>query len=60
MQLQDDYFAAYRSLKMTRDANSVLVVEFHSNGDRSLSRRKITQSLSMPFTGSPKIERTRS
>src|SRR6266850_4697045 len=32
MQLQGDYFAAYRSLKLTRDANGVLVVEFHSNG----------------------------
>ena len=28
---QADYFAAYRSLKLTRDANGVLVVEFHSN-----------------------------
>lgn len=32
MQLQDDYFAAYRSLKLTRDANGVLVAELHSNG----------------------------
>ena len=32
MLLQDDYFAAYRSLKLTRDASGVLVVEFHSNG----------------------------
>src|SRR3981189_939816 len=32
MLLQDDYFAAYRSLKLTRDANGVLVAEFHSNG----------------------------
>src|SRR5258706_486628 len=32
MQLQDDYLAAYRSLKLTRDASGVLVVEFHSNG----------------------------
>ena len=32
MQLQDDYFAAYRSLRLTRDADGVLVVEFHSNG----------------------------
>ena len=32
MQLQDDYFAAYRNLKLTRDANGVLVAEFHSNG----------------------------
>ncbi len=30
--LQGDYFTAYRSLKMTRDASGVLVVEFHSNG----------------------------
>src|SRR2546426_1130108 len=32
MQLQDDYFAAYRSLRLTRDADGVLVAEFHSNG----------------------------
>jgi hypothetical protein len=30
MQLQDDYIAAYRRLKLTRDADGVLVVEFHS------------------------------
>jgi len=30
--LQGDYFTAYRNLKLTRDANGVLVVEFHSNG----------------------------
>src|SRR6266576_2088768 len=30
--LQDNYFVAYRSLKLTRDASGVLVVEFHSNG----------------------------
>jgi enoyl-CoA hydratase/carnithine racemase len=30
--LQDDYFAAYRSLRLTRDAEGVLVAEFHSNG----------------------------
>jgi enoyl-CoA hydratase/carnithine racemase len=32
MQLQDDYLLAYRSLKLTRDADGVLVVEFHSKG----------------------------
>ena len=32
MQLQDDYLAAYRSLKLTRDADGVLVAEFNSNG----------------------------
>jgi len=31
MQLQNEYFAAYRSLKMTRDSEGVLVAEFHSN-----------------------------
>jgi enoyl-CoA hydratase/carnithine racemase len=29
---QAEYFAAYRSLKLTRDANGVLIAEFHSNG----------------------------
>jgi hypothetical protein len=28
---QPDYFGAYRSLKLTRDANGVLIAEFHSN-----------------------------
>jgi hypothetical protein len=32
--LQLDYLTAYRSLKLTRDANGVLLVEFHSNGGR--------------------------
>jgi enoyl-CoA hydratase/carnithine racemase len=30
--VQADYFAAYDNLKLTRDANGVLVAEFHSNG----------------------------
>src|SRR5262249_40705710 len=30
--LPADYFAAYRSLTLTRDTNGVLVVGFHSNG----------------------------
>ena len=29
--LQNDYLAAYRSLKLTRDSEGVLVAEFHSN-----------------------------
>jgi enoyl-CoA hydratase/carnithine racemase len=32
MPLQNDYLVAYRSLKLTRDNNGVLVAEFHSNG----------------------------
>jgi 3-oxoacyl-[acyl-carrier protein] reductase len=31
MQLQNDYFAAYRSVKLTRDGNGVLVAEVHTN-----------------------------
>jgi len=30
--IQPDYFTAYRSLKMTRDARGVLVAEFHTKG----------------------------
>jgi enoyl-CoA hydratase/carnithine racemase len=29
---QADYFGAYRTVRMTRDVNGVLVAEFHSNG----------------------------
>jgi enoyl-CoA hydratase/carnithine racemase len=32
MPLQENYFADYRSLKLTRDADGVLVAEFHTNG----------------------------
>jgi enoyl-CoA hydratase/carnithine racemase len=32
MKTQPTYFAAYRSLKLSRDARGVLVVEFHTNG----------------------------
>jgi hypothetical protein len=39
MQLQDDYFAAYRSLKLTRDAKGVLVAEVVPNGN-ALSRAR--------------------
>ncbi|MGA7761681.1 MAG: enoyl-CoA hydratase/isomerase family protein [Candidatus Binataceae bacterium] len=31
--VQADYFTAYNNLKLTRDANGVLVAEFHSNGE---------------------------
>jgi enoyl-CoA hydratase/carnithine racemase len=30
--IRDNYFTAYNTLKLTRDAKGVLVVEFHSNG----------------------------
>jgi len=31
VQFQNDYFAAYRSLKLTRDSEGVLVAESHSD-----------------------------
>lgn len=40
------YFAAYQSLKLTRDAEGVLVVEFHTNGGPLTSRRRTTRTLS--------------
>src|SRR5258708_13537515 len=30
--LRDNYLTAYRNVKMTRDAEGVLVVQFHNNG----------------------------
>jgi enoyl-CoA hydratase/carnithine racemase len=30
--MQTDYYSNYRSLKLTKDANGVLVAEFHTNG----------------------------
>jgi hypothetical protein len=30
--IQADYFAAYRNLKVSRDAKGVLVAEFHNEG----------------------------
>lgn len=32
MPLQENYFTDYRSLKLTRDADGVLIAEFHTNG----------------------------
>lgn len=32
MQRQPAYFAAFHSLKLTRDTQGILVVEFHTNG----------------------------
>ena len=30
--LRDDYLNAYRSLKLTRDAEGVLIAQFHTDG----------------------------
>jgi hypothetical protein len=29
--LQSDYFASYHNVKLTRDANGVLIVQLHTN-----------------------------
>jgi hypothetical protein len=57
---QPAYFFQYRSLKLTREAQSVLVVEFHSNGRSLTFTAQITRSLSTLSTGFPMTERTRS
>jgi hypothetical protein len=30
--VQADYFTAYQNVKLTRDANGVLIVQLHTNG----------------------------
>ena len=59
MQLQDDYFAAYRSLKLTRDADGVLVVEFHRKGGPFRFTAQDHTDFVDAFYRIPKIERTR-
>ena len=41
--LQADYFAAYRNLKLSRDAKGVLVAETHRSGSRlrTIPRRRL-------------------
>ena len=62
--LQDDYLAAYRSLKLARDSERVLVAEFHSNdGPFSFTAQDhmfVDAFYRMPFTAFRKVERTRS
>jgi hypothetical protein len=55
-----DYFSAYRGLKLTRDANGVLVVEFHTNGGPLTFTAQAHTEVVDAFTGFRKIEGTRS
>ena len=57
---QNDYFAEYRSPKLVRDANGVLVVEFHSNGGPFIFTAQDHTQFLDTFYGFRKIERTRS
>jgi hypothetical protein len=58
--IQSDYFAAYRGIQLVRDADGVLVVEFHSNGEPCTFSALHPTELSTPFTASRKTARTRS
>jgi hypothetical protein len=58
--IRDNYLTAYRNLKLTRDAEGVLVVNSITTKDRSHSRQRPIQRLSMPSTEFHKIERIRS
>ena len=58
--LQADNCAAYRSLKLTRDANGVLVVEFHSNGGPCMFTAHDHTAFVDALSGLRTIERTRS
>ena len=51
--LQDDYLAAYRSLKLTRDSEGVLVAEVVSNG-KALSRAR---ELAKLYLKAPEVTR---
>ena len=47
--IRDSYFTAYRSLKLTRDADGVLVVAFHSKGGRFRFTAQEKQELVIPW-----------
>jgi hypothetical protein len=57
---QADYFGAYRTMKMARDAKGVRLSNFTAMAGRALSRHNTVRRSWMPFTGLRKIEQTRS
>jgi len=58
--LQADYFAVYRSLKLTRDASGVLVVEIHNNRESLIFTAPDHTQFFDAFYELRKLERTRS
>jgi hypothetical protein len=50
----------YETLRLTRDAKGVLIVEFHSNRGPCTFSHTIARRWLMSFTGLRKIERTKS
>ena len=57
--LQTDYFAAYRNLKLSRDAKGVLVAEFHSDGGPFIMNAQAHTEFVDAFTESDKTGRIR-
>ena len=56
--LQDDYLAAYRSLKLTRDSEGVLVAEFHSNdGPFTFTAQDHTEFVDAFYRIAPEVTR---
>ena len=53
------HFAAYRSLKLTRDASGVLMAEFHTNDGPFTFTAQDHTELADAFIGSLKIDQTR-
>ena len=58
--MQAAYFFTYRSLKLTRNAEGVLVGEFHSGGGPLIFRAQDQQNLWRPSIGFLRTGETRS
>ena len=57
--LQDDYFATYRHLKLSRDAKGVLLAEFHNDGGPYIMNAQGHTEFVDAFTESGRTERAR-
>jgi hypothetical protein len=57
--IQADYFTAYRTVKLTRDANGVLVVQLHTDRRPCVMTAHTHRILSRPSTVFRRIGRTR-
>ena len=49
--LQTDYFTAYHNVKLTRDANGVLIVQVHTNGGACVMTAQTHTEFVEAFTG---------
>jgi len=58
--MEPAYFSTYRSPKLTRNAEGVLVGEFHSGGGPPIFRAQDQQNLGRPSIGFLRTGETRS